>query len=90
MIKVKPVDVVQRRYNKGVLKAYLKGRKTMNWVVGCFRNILMQEFDSIVLELSGYRNSPRYADISEIRRKLAEPTSTHRKTDNQDDLFQGI
>jgi hypothetical protein len=70
MIKVKPVDVAQQGYNKGVLKAYLEGEKNMNWVVGCLRGISMQEFDSIVLELSGYRNFPRYADNSEIRRRL--------------------
>ena len=38
---------------KGTLKAYLEGKKNMNWVVGCLRGISMQEFDSIVLELPG-------------------------------------
>ncbi len=75
VIKVRPVDDAQRRYNKDILKAYLEGRKTMNWVVGCLIGIDLETFDNLTRELSTHVMFPRYQEIPEIRKRLADNSS---------------
>ena len=64
------IVVAERNYLRGVLKAFLQGKKTSNYVVGCFRNVPISIFDEIAAELSDYSEHLRFGELYKIRKKL--------------------
>ncbi|MFW9909307.1 MAG: hypothetical protein ACFFEF_12090 [Candidatus Thorarchaeota archaeon] len=74
-MKITRVAVAERNYLKGILKAFLLGKKNQNYVVGCFRNVPLKLYDEVVGELSEHANQPRYKELYEIRKQLEENLS---------------
>jgi hypothetical protein len=71
-MKVTPIAQAERNYLKGVLRAFLDGKKNQNYVIGCFRNVPIAIYDQVVTELTEYAEKPRYKELYEIRKKLEE------------------
>jgi len=67
---VTPIATAERNYLKGVLRAFLSGKKNQNYVIGCYQNVPIPIFDEMVRELNAFSNSERFRELSEIRRKL--------------------
>jgi hypothetical protein len=68
--------VAERNYLRGVLRAFLEGKKNQNYVIGCFRNVPISIFDEIAKELSGYSNALRFGELYKIRKKLLHELKT--------------
>jgi hypothetical protein len=64
--------VAERNYLKGVLRAFLEGKKNQNYVIGCFRNVPISIFDEIAQDLSHYSHTIRFGDLYTLRKKLLE------------------
>ena len=64
--------VAERNYLRGVLRAFLKGKKNRNYVIGCFRNVPISIFDEIAKSLSKYSDEPRFGDLYKIRKTLQQ------------------
>ena len=62
--------VAERNYLRGVLRAFLEGKKNQNYVIGCFRNVPISIFDEIAQELSHYSSALRFSELYKIRKKL--------------------
>ncbi|NHI90358.1 MAG: hypothetical protein EAX87_12600 [Candidatus Thorarchaeota archaeon] len=62
--------VAERNYLRGVLRAFLKGKKNQNYVIGCFRNVPISIFDEVAQSLSDYSEEPRFGELYEIRKEL--------------------
>ena len=62
--------IAEKNYLKGVLRAFLEGKKNSNYVVGCFRNVPISIFDEIARELSDYVQTLRFGELYKIRKKL--------------------
>ncbi len=67
--------VAERNYLKGVLRAFLEGKKNQNYVIGCFRNVPISIFDEIAQELSQYSNTPQFGELYNLRKKLLQNLS---------------
>ena len=67
---VTPIATAERNYLKGVLRAFLEGKKNQNYVIGCFKNVPIKIFDEIIIELNSYSNHERFRELSQIRREL--------------------
>ncbi|MFW9973753.1 MAG: hypothetical protein ACFFDQ_00610 [Candidatus Thorarchaeota archaeon] len=67
--------VAERNYLKGVLRAFLEGKKNQNYVIGCFRNVPISIFDEIAQELSQYSNTPQFSELYNLRKKLLQNLS---------------
>ncbi len=74
-MKVTPIAQAERNYLKGVLRAFLDGKKNQNYVIGCFRNVPIAIYDQVVTELTEYAEKPRYKDLYEIRKRLEKALS---------------
>ncbi len=72
MLKIPPMDKISQKRLREILVAFLEGKQNINWVVGCFENVLESKFDSILSEaMSLARIHPqRQIEISQIRKKL--------------------
>jgi len=64
------IVVAERNYLRGVLRAFLEGKKNQNYVLGCFRNVPISIFDEIAQELSNYSHTLRFGELYKIRKKL--------------------
>lgn len=64
--------VAEKNYLRGVLKAFLEGKKNQNYVLGCFRNVPISIFDEIAQELSHYSQEQRFSELYELRKKLLD------------------
>ncbi len=64
------IATAERNYLKGVLRAFLRGKKNKNYVIGCFRNVPIAIFDEIARELNDYSNQERFRELYEIRKRL--------------------
>lgn len=64
------IAIAERNYLRGVLRAFLKGKKNSNYVVGCFRNVPISIFDEIAKELSDYVQALRFGELYKIRKML--------------------
>ena len=62
--------VAERNYLRGVLRAFLEGKKNQNYVIGCFRNVPISIFDEVAQNLSHYSEKARFGELYEIRKKL--------------------
>ncbi len=62
--------IAERNYLRGVLRAFLEGKKNQNYVLGCFRNVPISIFDEIAQELSHYSHTLRFSELYKIRKKL--------------------
>ncbi len=74
-MKVTPIAQAERNYLKGVLRAFLDGKKNQNYVIGCFRNVPIAIYDQVVTELAEYVEKPRYKELYEIRKRLEKALS---------------
>ena len=69
-MKVTRVAVAEQNYLRGILRAFLLGKKNQNYVVGCFRNVPIKIYDAVAGELAVYRNKPRFQELYQIRKQL--------------------
>ncbi len=67
---VTPIAIAERNYLKGVLRAFLRGKKNQNYVVGCFQNVPLAIFDELARELNGYSDHERFRELYAIRKRL--------------------
>lgn len=64
MVKVRPLEQTQKRAAYSCLRAYLEGKKTLNWFIemirhyGALGDALSQAFD----QLEGYGDPDRYRE----------------------------
>jgi hypothetical protein len=80
-MKVTRVAIAERNYLRGVLRAFLLGKKNENYVIGCFKNVPIKLYDEVAAELSAYSNQPRFAELYQIRKRLqANLTTSETKT----------
>ena len=70
VMKVTRVSVAERNYLRGILRAFLLGKKNQNYVVGCFRNVPINVFDEVAKELAEYAHLPRFQELYTIRKLL--------------------
>ncbi len=75
-MKVTRVATAERNYLRGVLRAYLLGKKNENYVIGCFKNVPIKLYDEVAAELSEYSNQPRFAELYQIRKRLQTNLTT--------------
>ncbi|MFX1481815.1 MAG: hypothetical protein ACFFCP_01350 [Promethearchaeota archaeon] len=66
------IVTAERNYLRGVLKAFLEGKKNVNYVVGCYRNVPISIFDELASELSDYSESLRFGELYKIRQQLIQ------------------
>jgi len=64
------IAIAERNYLRGVLRAFLEGKKNQNYVIGCFRNVPISIFDEIAADLSNYSHAPRFSELYSIRKLL--------------------
>jgi len=69
-MKFTPIAQAERNYLKGVLRAFLSGKKNENYVVGCFKNVPIAIYDQVVSELAEYSHMPRFRELYRIRKRL--------------------
>ena len=69
-MKFTPIAQAERNYLKGVLRAFLNGKKNQNYVVGCFRNVPIAIYDQVVSELAEFSEMPRFKELYRIRKRL--------------------
>jgi hypothetical protein len=62
--------VAEKNYLRGVLRAFLEGKKTSNYVVGCFRNVPISIFDELAKDLCEYSQHLRFGELYKIRKRL--------------------
>ncbi len=73
--------IAEQNYLRGVLKAFLEGKKNSNYVVGCFRNVPIMIFDEIAKDLADYSHLLRFGELYKIRKKLLlNLKESHEKT----------
>ncbi len=70
--------VAERNYLRGVLRAYLEGKKNQNYVIGCFRNVPISIFDEIAADLSHYSDTQRFTELYTIRKQLVHQLKKRR------------
>ena len=71
-MKITPIARAEQNYLKGVLRAFLQGKKNENYVIGCFKNVPLDIYDQVVCELAEYSEMPRYKELYKIRKRLEE------------------
>ncbi|NHJ12212.1 MAG: hypothetical protein EAX95_00975 [Candidatus Thorarchaeota archaeon] len=71
-MKVTPIAVAERNYLRGVLRAFLQGKKNDNYVIGCFKNVPIAIFDQVVCELNEFSESPQFKRLYNIRKTLEQ------------------
>ncbi|MFW9834458.1 MAG: hypothetical protein ACFFEK_10715 [Candidatus Thorarchaeota archaeon] len=64
--------VAEENYLRGVLRAFLEGKKNQNYVLGCFRNVPISIFDEIAQSLSDYSDTLRFRELYRIRKRLLQ------------------
>lgn len=64
--------VAERNYLRGILRAFLEGKKNQNYVLGCFRNVPISIFDEIAQSLSDYSDTLRFRVLYKIRKRLLQ------------------
>ena len=64
--------VAEKNYLRGVLRAFLEGKKTINYVIGCFKNVPISIFDEVAKDLSEYSQNLRWGQLYKIRKKLIQ------------------
>ena len=69
-MKVTRVAVAERNYLRGVLRAFLLGKKNQKYVIGCFRNVPIRVFDAVAKELAEHSHMPRFRELYQIRKRL--------------------
>ncbi|MFW9921361.1 MAG: hypothetical protein ACFFED_17305 [Candidatus Thorarchaeota archaeon] len=69
-MKVTRVAVAERNYLRGILRAFLLGKKNQNYVIGCFKNVPIRVFDEVAKELADYAHVPRFQELYQIRMRL--------------------
>jgi len=69
-MKVTRVAIAERNYLRGVLRAFLLGKKNRNYVIDCFRNVPIRVFDAVAKELADYAHMPRFRQLYQIRKNL--------------------
>ncbi|MHA1936528.1 MAG: hypothetical protein ACW97A_14760 [Candidatus Thorarchaeota archaeon] len=74
-MKITPIAQAERNYLKGVLRAFLIGKKNQNYVIGCFKNVPIAIYDKVVSELAEYSEMPRFKELYQIRKKLEKALS---------------
>ncbi|MHA2233820.1 MAG: hypothetical protein ACXABH_00615 [Candidatus Thorarchaeota archaeon] len=74
--------VAEKNYLRGILRAFLAGKKTINYVIGCFRNVPILIFDEIVGELSDFAHHLRFGELDKIRKKLIQNLQKRREKTN--------
>ena len=62
--------VAERNYLRGVLRAFLEGKKNQNYVLGCFRNVPISIFDEIAKDLSKYAEVRSISENEKIQKML--------------------
>jgi hypothetical protein len=62
--------IAERNYLRGVLRAFVTGKKNENYVLGCFRNVPIRIYDEICSELREYADRARFRELYEIRLRL--------------------
>ena len=62
--------IAERNYLRGVLRAFLEGKKNQNYVIGCFRNVPISILDEIARDLSHYSHTLRFSELYKIRKRL--------------------
>jgi len=62
--------IAEKNYLRGVLRAFLEGKKNQNYVIGCFRNVPISIFDELARDLSQYSHALRFSELYKIRKKL--------------------
>ncbi|MFX1560640.1 MAG: hypothetical protein ACFFBL_08620 [Promethearchaeota archaeon] len=71
--------IAERNYLRGVLRAFLEGKKNKKYVIGCFRNVPISIFDEIAKDLSNYANTLRFGELYKIRKKLLHQLRTRKE-----------
>ncbi|MHA2187701.1 MAG: hypothetical protein ACW99V_05625 [Candidatus Thorarchaeota archaeon] len=74
-VTITPIALAERNYLKGVLRAFLNGKKNQNYVIGCFRNVPIAIYDMVASELAEYSEMPRFKELYQIRKKLEKALS---------------
>ena len=64
--------IAERNYLRGVLRAFLEGKKNQNYILGCFRNVPISIFDELARELRHYSHTLRFGELYKIRKKLMQ------------------
>jgi hypothetical protein len=64
--------IAEKNYLRGVLRAFLEGKKNQKYILGCFRNVPISIFDEIAQDLSNYSDTPRFSELYKIRKRLLE------------------
>ncbi|MHA2425711.1 MAG: hypothetical protein ACXAEF_13050 [Candidatus Thorarchaeota archaeon] len=75
-MKTTPIAKAERNYLRGILRAFLRGKKNQNYVVGCFRNVPIKVYDEVAKQLHAYSNQPRFRELYQIRKRLQEALTT--------------
>ena len=62
---IKSMDEVSRRYARGALRAFLEGKKNLNWVLGVIGSsrVRGRGLSEIFEGHKGYGNSERYRKV---------------------------
>jgi hypothetical protein len=66
------LDEGQWNYWRNSLRAYLQGKKTINWIVGVLDISSIEQFDQMINELMPYGPYVRKDDIPKIRRRILQ------------------
>ena len=73
MVRIRTAEEIARRWVKGCLEAFLKGKKDLNWIKGVIRNSGALQHEGLLLEifldLLSYEKLPRYQEILKACRK---------------------
>ena len=71
--------IAERNYLRGVLRAFLEGKKNQNYVLGCFRNVPISIFDELACDLAHYSHALRFRELYKIRKKLQQNLKRRRE-----------
>jgi len=67
MVRIPPIEEIDRRYIRGSLEAFLSGKKNLNWIMGVIAKSGVLQYKGMLQEifndLQGYEKTPRYQEI---------------------------
>ncbi len=65
MVYMPPIEVIDRRRVRGVIRAYLDGEQDLTWVRGCVGSsrVASSEVKRIMEELRAYGPGPRWEEL---------------------------
>jgi hypothetical protein len=69
MIKVRSEDEIQKTWVKGSIKAYLKGKQNLNWIIGTIRSshINKELLENLLNSFrESYPDNLRFSQLEEI------------------------